>query len=544
MAKKEEGRKFITSLARDIDILNQSMQSPIERFGELGSSGNKAWTLFARAASGSFWWRLQARLRVFSNAAELFTDRQKAQNKALLESTDRLVQVKKGYDRTKDVVSQLSALGEEISGLTKGTDEYNEVIAKLTDTDSAWGDMFQGLQHRFGSDAKAFNKLIGIYRNLNKDYEDEQEKTQKGYGKFLTHKLIKKMTGMEGEDFDKLGEGKARRPTKWIRQPERDTVDEEGNITRESWRIEFGKKTNALDQAMVLASSGFTAMGDSILDIGSSLTDSITFVPHLFRKAFGGEDYAEDEDSVTKPRSRIFKALDKTFSGGLLKNLGKFMKVGAAVLMSAVMWGTAIAIGLMFIVVVLRKAWPRIKKLEEKWEIFGKLFAVFSASALLIWEGLSDLFHAIWEGDIIGILLAIWTKILPGILGVAASIIGAILTGLVVLAGSIMIAVYEAAATIVIGIGNRLASIGKASGGPASGLTLVGEKGPELVTLPSGSMVHSNSASKGMIGGNTINVHVNGRVGASDMEIRDIANKVAKEINSRVNRTSTSSMGF
>ena len=167
-----------------------------------------------------------------------------------------------------------------------------------------------------------------------------------------------------------------------------------------------------------------------------------------------------------------------------------------------------------------------------------------SASALLIWEGLSDLFHAIWEGDIIGILLAIWTKILPGILGVAASIIGAILTGLVVLAGSIMIAVYEAAATIVIGIGNRLASIGKASGGPASGLTLVGEKGPELVTLPSGSMVHSNSASKGMIGGNTINVHVNGRVGASDMEIRDIANKVAKEINSRVNRTSTSSMGF
>ena len=85
MAKKEEGRKFITSLARDIDILNQSMQSPIERFGELGSSGNKAWTLFARAASGSFWWRLQARLRVFSNAAELFTDRQKAQNKALLE---------------------------------------------------------------------------------------------------------------------------------------------------------------------------------------------------------------------------------------------------------------------------------------------------------------------------------------------------------------------------------------------------------------------------------------------------------------------------
>ena len=56
--------------------------------------------------------------------------------------------------------------------------------------------------------------------------------------------------------------------------------------------------------------------------------------------------------------------------------------------------------------------------------------------------------------------------------------------------------------------------------------------------------MYSNADSKKMLGGNTINVHVNGRVGASDAEIRDIANKVAKEINSRVNRTSTSSMGF
>jgi len=44
-------------------------------------------------------------------------------------------------------------------------------------------------------------------------------------------------------------------------------------------------------------------------------------------------------------------------------------------------------------------------------------------------------------------------------------------------------------------------------------------------------------------GGNTIHVHVNGRVGASDAEIRDIANKVAREINIRMNQTrSTVSM--
>ena len=52
----------------------------------------------------------------------------------------------------------------------------------------------------------------------------------------------------------------------------------------------------------------------------------------------------------------------------------------------------------------------------------------------------------------------------------------------------------------------------------------------------------SNANSRGM-GGNTINVHVNGRVGASDAEIRDIANKVAREINIRMNRQGTTTMG-
>ena len=38
---------------------------------------------------------------------------------------------------------------------------------------------------------------------------------------------------------------------------------------------------------------------------------------------------------------------------------------------------------------------------------------------------------------------------------------------------------------------------GRASGGPASGLTLVGERGPELVSLPGGSYVHPNGTGPG-----------------------------------------------
>ena len=77
-------------------------------------------------------------------------------------------------------------------------------------------------------------------------------------------------------------------------------------------------------------------------------------------------------------------------------------------------------------------------------------------------------------------------------------------------------------------------------------MAIVGEKGPELVTLPRGAQVHSNSQSKAMASSvtNHITVQVTGRVGASDTEIRDIANKVAREINTRMNRTSTSVVRF
>ena len=78
-------------------------------------------------------------------------------------------------------------------------------------------------------------------------------------------------------------------------------------------------------------------------------------------------------------------------------------------------------------------------------------------------------------------------------------------------------------------------------GGPASGLTLVGEKGPELVNLPSGSNVYSNSESKRIATGmtNNITVNVQGRIGASDSELREIAQKVGRMINLELNRTTS-----
>lgn len=65
---------------------------------------------------------------------------------------------------------------------------------------------------------------------------------------------------------------------------------------------------------------------------------------------------------------------------------------------------------------------------------------------------------------------------------------------------------------------------GRASGGYASGLTLVGEQGPELVSLPRGSYVHDNRESERMMGGTSVTfgpaaIVIQGNATARDVEI-------------------------
>ena len=73
-------------------------------------------------------------------------------------------------------------------------------------------------------------------------------------------------------------------------------------------------------------------------------------------------------------------------------------------------------------------------------------------------------------------------------------------------------------------------------------LQMVGEKGPELVSLPKGTRVHSNTETRGMVNGGTTNITVNvqGRIGASDAEVRDMATKVSKIISREINRSTSS----
>lgn len=122
----------------------------------------------------------------------------------------------------------------------------------------------------------------------------------------------------------------------------------------------------------------------------------------------------------------------------------------------------------------------------------------------------------------IGALIALFPILALGVISLPA-----ILAGIIVAAiGAIILAI------------NPFAN----GGVTKSGLSLVGERGPELVRLPKGSRVHSNQESRKMVssGGNNITVNINGRVGSSDSELRIIAQKVGKMINKEINRTTSS----
>lgn len=85
-----------------------------------------------------------------------------------------------------------------------------------------------------------------------------------------------------------------------------------------------------------------------------------------------------------------------------------------------------------------------------------------------------------------------------------------------------------------------------ANGGIATGgMTVVGERGPELVNLPRGARVHSNAQSRRMVataqGGTIIhnNITINAR-DTSDGELRRIAERIGNMVNNKINRTTSS----
>lgn len=273
----------------------------------------------------------------------------------------------------------------------------------------------------------------------------------------------------------------------------------------------------------------------------------------------------------------FFTKIRKGFKG--------FIQSGLTFFKTAIKWFAIVTLTLFAIVTAFRLLRDPLTEAFEviKEEITWILGGIFNTIVDLI-ESFSVLKEGFAEGDFFmvleGLLLIVVNtlKLVGQVIGgvifasfiTVVSVLGEILeslvaggresiktlSGILITIGLIMgaltylgIAVFSLPATLAFIIGGLiLSAIPFSTGGIVnSNMQLVGERGAELVSLPRGSRVHSNADTKRMLassGGNTINVHVNGRVGASDAEIRDIANKVAREINLRMSRTGSGVNNF
>ena len=283
-------------------------------------------------------------------------------------------------------------------------------------------------------------------------------------------------------------------------------------------------------------------------------------------------------------------------AGSALKSVG-IMGVMALKFFFAVTLALIVVYG---IVKLLRKAGLDGEKLKEigfaMWDAMQFGLGIIWESLSLIWEGAKQMYDGLFgDGDLSDALMG-WLKIAGGILGVlfgvAVALVWPLLVGVweiakvvfwsmvdsiknasksffekhaktlkkitnaLIMAGAIVAIIGGAfaflpaviAGAVVMVIAGIIDWINPfaAGGVTKSGMSLVGEKGPELVRLPKGSRVHSNQESKQMMsggGGNNITVNVQGRIGASDSELRLIAQKVGQMINKEINRT-TSSRGL
>tara|TARA_R100000479_G_scaffold141629_2_gene77424 strand:- start:11293 stop:13080 length:1788 start_codon:yes stop_codon:yes gene_type:complete len=298
-----------------------------------------------------------------------------------------------------------------------------------------------------------------------------------------------------------------------------------------------------------------------------------------------------------KERKRLSKQLEKAKAQSPMGKLRKkalklFNGIGTVlknVLMGASKFFMVTMLTLLGLLLIVKTVGPVIKDaLTTAWQAIQVPLGLIQEAFGMIWEGISGIFNAffgdgsldsaidsmitlglgllqlagafIWAAvQFIGVLaiklvVGLWDKFWVWIKKFYSSgnkVAKTVLLVVVVL-GMVIAAIMGAPILMIIGIGILLYKVGKwiikqipgfSEGGVSKGgLAVVGEKGPELVSMKKGTRVHSNADSKKMVansGGTSITNNFKITINAkdtSDAELRRIADKVGEMVNKKINR--------
>jgi len=464
----------LSKLSLAFDRANTSITRTGQAFGELARSSQE-WNIISRILSGTGMWRIQNQIRAVGNIINVMHKRQEEATKSTIEAIEANLKLAESMKDIAAAKKKLAAGGQTLKD----------------------DPIFQFFEEISGGEGESeYKKYWGLA-------EKQLTKAKSAIAKsFMPNTTRDYLKGGFTAGEDSMG------TMDFLKRKREDFMD--------------------------------TGLGRHFIKGGGGLRDF-----GLDKRESGkGIRRHSGDPSIRERMSKSFSRIGKKLAP-IAGKIGQYFVIGAMALGKFMLYFAAIITGFALLIFILKKMkiGTKLKAFEKRFGILGDMFenvkdilfalfgifkAAFGGDGNALKKNLAKFYIAIGK-----LLFNIAKLVVVGLLQVVKFLASKIIIGLGKIISKVPLMGKVGRGLVSWGEGIRGMASGGVSGG---GLTLVGERGPELVRLPSGARVHSNAESRRMSGG-TINVHVNGRVGASDSEIRDIANKVAREINLSMNRS-------
>tara|TARA_R110002012_G_scaffold162898_2_gene325218 strand:- start:15324 stop:17045 length:1722 start_codon:yes stop_codon:yes gene_type:complete len=559
----------VRSLTSALETQKEASDGLLRSFGELANGtgeASKKWTAFSRVLSGSGLWKLQNYMRSLGQVLDFYY---KKQDRAFEETQKSIRSVGKVQQELQKVADVQKDLNDASLSFKDLSDSIEEVADAYAMADAA------GMEQQKAQEF-ALNRTIKQYS----DMHDVLLETKKRYGSEV--KLLLK----EEEKQTQLA-AERETATKLLKQEEllRESFSAKQLEARQAaGRTGFGRQAGGgfrqtkegrrmLNQIRDLAKERRI---DAAKSIGAGIKNS-----PLFKFLTLGLFSPRGQQPIFKMIRVVVsgvKAFRKIPFGKVMKMASKYALLGVMFLIQA------------FVIFSLFRT--LVKDAEVIKTLVDGAKEIFEGLAVIA-SGVFDIFNAFFGSGsiderfvtlitgiakIFGGLGAIIFTVMKGIVKLAFGLLVGLLSIyvkaiLVLTSGAFWANVFEKLKAKFLSLGEGIVEKIKtfftrnvmgffkrivntiikginavspfadipqlATGGliDKGGLAIVGERGPELVNLPTGAKVNPN----GSRGSTTINVSVNGRMGASDSELRDIAKKIGRMVNTEINRTTSSS---
>ena len=547
-----------------------------------GTEGaSKAWTTLSRLTSGSPIWKLQNKARAYLSILAGFQERalraekaQRMQNKA---AVDAILNVDKLTEEYRKLKLAAGSYNKEQEEALQSTVAFSEAIISGKSKSEAYKLSLASLGDLVKNNSKEVNTFLEARKKAAKFEENLQ--TAKGRGRIksgIQSQKRKAYSMLTGEGFNTGSVKGERESAKGVLKaivgtlvPKTDFKGSLANLTKlyksrssfsetvSKFSLKFQKRMlkvvmglqplfkmafNFLIYAMlgILAFLVFAKVAYDIFDIikdfgalddiNAIITSAVSIVGNLFTiiGAFLSGDF---ETILSSGLAIVNSVIDIAYKAGLLA-----AKAGLAILVG-LFYSLLDFMDYFFFQEGYKVVLPALYKIGKF--LLAAYFVRWIAGQALLLLGIYAL--PIGMAIIIGAaFLAFYRKIAGNpVLEIITFGMTAIIGILAFVAGGWIIAAGAFVGLLLMALARKFKFFAKATGGTShGGMTLVGEQGPELVNLPAGAQVKTNSQTNRMMGGTTVNNYIT--INAKDTskaEMRRIATELGNMINTKMNRT-------